>query len=87
LRKTPTFRRKLAEISDHNIDPWQPWADLVAVDGEHGEAGAVEKAAEVLDLDEGRDVAAEAAFALKLGKLKRAPGGSFLTRARRKVST
>ena len=46
---------------------------FVTVKGKHCEAGPVEKAAQILNLNEGRNVTAETAFTFKFGQLERTP--------------
>ena len=46
---------------------------LITVNGEHCESRPVEKAAQILNLNEGGNVTAETALAFHFGQLERAP--------------
>ena len=75
---SPHFAR-ISALQTGQLDGQWGLADLVAVDGEHREAGLVEEAAEVLDFDERRNVTSKAAFALHFGELQRDPEEIFHT--------
>ena len=76
---SPYFAR-IPALQTGQQDIEQRLSDLVAVDGEHREAGLVEEAAEVLDFDERRNVTSKAAFALHFGELQRDPEYFFIHR-------